>query len=743
MSVVKSLVIFSFVYFVLSSSAFAQDKTVPAVRMQSAPTIDGLLSPGEWKNAALISKGLHQIKPRDGARPSHPTDIFIGYDNDYLYVAARMYDDNPEKIVARQMIEGTGLGGEDSFKIILSPFNNKQSGYFFKANANGVREDALFEGANRKNFNWDAIWHVRSSIDEKGWTAEFRIPFKSLNFNPDNASWGISFGRDIGRLSEYNAWTSYNRQIGVDTAGELQGVSGVKQGLGLDIVMSAASNRQKLYNTTSINPAIVGMDSDYLTQVEASDFTFEPSIDAIYKITPSLTAVLTLNTDFSATEVDDQVVNLSRFSVFLPEKRDFFLQDADLFNFGSIGRNGRPFFSRRIGLVEGEEMKIRVGGKLTGRIGQWNVGILDVLQDSYVDDGNMNLFVARVQRRIFEQSSVGAIFTYGDPITGKGAYTIGTDFLYRDNTLVDGKVFEANFWGQKTTHPDDVAGAKTEGYGTEIELGGSDGFDTGLEFVHLGEDFNPTLGYVNRTGIDQFEIYAGYKYRPNSRWLKKYEPRIWQGNWWNTTGGLQTRDTFIRPVHIEFTSDDKILFAHIKTKDVLSESFEIVDDVIIPAGSYSFSKNRYEFDSSSRRMAGVRIRVEDGDYYTGTRKNYHASARIQPNKFMKFTAGITVNKITLNEGAFTTRQLFFNSNIAFSSSLSWISRIQYNNLSREAALNSRLRYNPEPGRDFYLIVNHGLIRDQETDPDTGDVVRNRFRSTRNRIGLKVGYTLRF
>lgn len=719
-------------------------KSIPAVKTNKAPTIDGRMAPGEWQQAAIIKNGLYQIQPLDGAMPTYATDIYVSYDAHNLYVAARMYDDAPEKIVARQMIQGAGLWSEDNFQLILSPFNNKQSGFFFRVNANGVREDALFEGANARNFNWDAIWQAKSSIDEKGWVTEMRIPIKSLNFNPNNEDWGISFGRAVARLNENHAWTSYNRRIGVDTVGTLTGMRGLKQGLGLDIVGSLAARQDRTYDLSDLNPA-GSVGSDYGDQLYTKNTQFEPSLDVFYNITPSLTAVLTVNTDFSATDVDDQVVNLSRFSVFLPERRDFFLQDADIFNFGGINRNGRPFFSRTIGLGdEGQELKMRLGGKLTGRLGKWDVGILDVIQESLSGEGSTNLLVARVQRRLLEQSTIGAIVTYGDPLSDKKSYTIGADAKYRDNDLIKNKIVEANFWGQKTHTPldsgevdEDVAG-DTDGddsaYGFELDINTAEGWYGGTEFSHFGEDFDPALGFANRVGIDRLDYFGGYVFRPVDSIFRRLQIHTWQGNWWDTSGGLQSRGTHIRPIEMEFMSRDRVWVDFNRNTEVLTEPFEILDGIIIPSGRYSFNQYSLTYDSAGNRKIGAFARFRKGDYYTGKRTTMIASLRIQPNKYLRLQGRYTQNKIDLAEGEFTTRQFNISSDVAFNSSLSWITRIQYNNVSRQAAINSRLRYNPEAGQDFFLIVNHGAVRDDITD---------RFRSVSNQIAAKIAYTLRF
>ena len=259
------------------------------------------------------------------------------------------------------------------------------------------------------------------------------MPFRTLNFESSNPTWGFTVERTIQRNQEGIAWVSYNRQLNPAAAGQITGLAGVQQGVGLDVVPSLVSRQQK----------------DFETGVTTSDT--EPVLDMFYKFTPALTGVLTLNTDFSATEVDDRQINLSRFSLFFPEKRDFFLQDVDIFSFGGLERNGIPFFSRRIGLSEERTpVGIDVGAKLTGRVGRWNVGVLNIREEAHGDVDSSNLFVGRVAANVLRESSVGMIFTDGDPNSNIDNSLVGFDFRYQNTTLGDGKAIQGELWYQ---HP--------------------------------------------------------------------------------------------------------------------------------------------------------------------------------------------------------------------------------------------------------------------------------------------------
>ena len=275
----------------------------------------GVLDDPVWTQVAPI-EDFHQYEPIDQGEPSERTLVYLTYDEDNFYVAARMWDSEPDQIRARQLAQGGSARWDDGFGIYLDPFNNKRTGYMFQTNPNGVRTEGTFETPTRLNRDWEDIWYVEARINDEGWIVEMAIPFKTLNFDPDNPDWGFTLERQIARKQESISWSSYNRRVNPGSAGLLSGFVGLQQGRGLDLV-----------------PSIVTARSEDFTD-GATSSEIEPALDVFYNFTPSLTGVLTLNTDFSATEADDQRVNLTRFGLFFPEKRDFFLQDVDIFSFG-------------------------------------------------------------------------------------------------------------------------------------------------------------------------------------------------------------------------------------------------------------------------------------------------------------------------------------------------------------------------------------------------------------------------
>ena len=663
-------------------------KVADIVRITEAPLIDGSLDDSAWATATII-RDLHQYDPIDQGEPTEESTFYVMYDDDNLYVGARMRDSEPDQIAARQLIQGQSVGVDDRVEIILDPFNNMRAGYKFQLNPNGVRRDGIFEQPTDVNADWDGIWTGEAVVDDQGWTAELAIPFKTLNFDPSNPDWGFTIGRVIPRKKEKIAWTSYDRAINLSATGVLSGFENIRQGKGLDIVpsISVAGNR------------------DYATSVEETET--DPSLDVFYNFTPSLTGVLTLNTDFSATEVDDRQVNLSRFSPFFPEKRDFFLQDVDLFAFGDLERNGIPFFSRRIGLSSsGQPVDLDVGGKLTGRAGRWNVGVLGVQQDSFGDIDESDLFVGRVSSNVLEESSVGLIVTDGDPRSNLDNSVIGGDFRYRNTKLPSGRTIEGTAWYQQS----DTEGVETDdaAWGLSLSLPTSQGPFADLQYEVIQSNFNPALGFVNRKGYERRRVSGGYRWRPTDHsWLRTNQ--IFAGIWEydnDITGELESRTLFVRPFRFENHRGDRYSMALRDQTEVLTEPFEIADGIVIAPGEYKISSYELEIDQAQERAVAPSFSYQDGDFYGGTKRTVKGGVDWRPNSRWYVGAAYEYNDIELTEGMFTTRLIQLRANVAFNVRWSWVNLLQYDNVSDTVGLNSRLRFNPRAGEDLYIVLNH-------------------------------------
>lgn len=699
----------------LSSGAAAGDsKSVCLQRSDSAPKIDGVLDDAVWAEATRIDD-LHQFQPIDHGTPSEKSEFYLSYDDDYLYIGARLYDSNASAISARQLVQGKTLRFDDAIEFLLDTFASRRTGYWFQLNPNGIRRDGLYEDPTNINRDWDGIWLAAARIDDLGWTAEIAIPFKTLSFSPDNPQWGFTIARTIARKKEEIAWSSFDRSINPGSAGILDCVSGISQGRGLDVVPSAAAIQTKAF----VNGA--------------STSELQPSLDVYYKLTPSLTAALTINTDFSATDVDDRQVNLTRFSLFFPEKRQFFNQDVDIFSFGGLEENGRPFFSRRIGLSQdGSPVDIIAGAKLTGRVGRWNIGLLNVLQDESAGVQKSNIFVARASANLFEESSVGLILTEGNPTADLANQLMGVDFRYRNTRLFPGRTIQGVAWYQRSD-TETVTGNENA-YGVRVEYPNSEQWFGELGTWLIEENFNPAVGFVNRTDIIGRKAELGYTFTPNGRWLRNVGVKMVAEKITNTDGNLESSKLIIRPLYVETQFGDVFEIRLKRFRDVLTEDFAIHPDVAIGVGDYEFERAQIIFATALERRFALTIDIDAGEFYDGDRLKINTGVDWRPGKHLYVQFGYEFNDVELPGGSFITRLMRVRVDFAFNAKWSWLNLVQYDNVSDTAGFNSRLHYNPRAGRDVFLVAD----RQFNVDP-----LSRKFNTSIAEITLKLRYTFRF
>jgi len=704
-------------------------KLIDAFRVDDAPLIDGKLDDDAWAFATVVDD-LHQVNPAEYEAPSEKSRIFIVYTSDALYVAARFFDTEPDKITAQVLRQGDYSAGEDSFTVIIDPFNKERSGYAFDLNANGVRNQALYSNVTEENWQWDGIWHGATSITETGWVAEMEIPFKTLSFDPRNDTWGLNFARYIGRKWEHIGWVSSNRTQNPAVSGKIRGMQGMHQGVGLDVVPGIRTGQHK----------------DYLQSTTETDL--EPTLDLFYKLSSALTAALTVNTDFSGTGADARQINLTRFGLFFPERRGFFLQDADIFEFGRISagdyrsrstlpraelESGRPFFSRRIGLTDdGQAVDINVGGKLTGRAGPFDVGVLAVSQAESTHFSASDLFVARVSANVLEESSVGMVLTHGDPNSDLRNTLAGLDFRYTNTRLPGGRSLEAALWLQRSDtegrEGDDLA------YGFSVKVPNSIGWRGALGFKELQENFNPALGFVNRRNVRDQTAEFAYIWLPQTHLLREIYAGIDYEQIDAIGGGLQSRVTTLRPLEVSTPEQDRLRLHYVLTEENLDAPFEISEGVTIPAGAYQFDSYCVRADTAEFRPLRGEAYYCGGEFYDGAQDAAGLSLLWRPNAHFKFVAAYDINAISLPYGSFITRLASLRADIAFTNTWYWENLFQYDNVSYSLGLNSILRWVPRAGREMVFVVNREYVdfeRDSAFTVVSGDV---RF---------KFSYTFRF
>lgn len=707
-------------------------KSVQIVRADSAPVIDGILDEAAWNLAGMVDD-FHQIDPNEYDEPTQVTRVYLLYDDTHLYIGAQMLDEEAGRITAQILRQGAQVQNDDYFGVILDPFLDRRNGYLFRVNPNSVRSEALFKNTSQTDYDWVGIWRARASVHGEGWSVEMAIPFKTLSFDPGAASWGINFTRGIARNRETMGWVSRTRAQNPGIAGTVTGFRELQQGLGLDVVASSSVNRSRRF--------------DPVDTVRHA----EPSVDIFYNFTPALTGVLTLNTDFSATEVDDRQVNLTRFSLLFPEKRDFFLQDADIFEFGRLAsrgagrgggtgsQNGRPFFSRTIGLSQSRQpVDIESGAKLTGRVGRWNLGMIDIRQDAFENVEATNLFVGRAVANVLEESSLGVIVTDGDPHSNLDNSVAGVDFRYLNSRLPGRRTAEGEIWYQQSETPG-LAGDDTA-FGAGLAVRSNDRLGGNIRYVRLGEDFNPALGFANRVGIGDFSASVSWQHRPRGAFYRSltFGPSF-ERTERLADGSLQSEAAGFR-IGINGHAGDRGSFRCSRETEGLVRPFAIrrepdpAGNVVIPVGEYTFDTCRAEFTSGNQRTVAARIVVESGGFFDGREDTVQAAFVWRPSSHFALDIGYQVNDIDLPYGAFVSRLGSLRSDLVFSSTLSWVNLVQWDNASDEIGINSRLHWIPRAGREVYLVLNHGL---NDLDRDGS------FRSSEADMVAKVNYTFRF
>jgi len=539
------------------------------------------------------------------------------------------------------------------------------------------------------------------------------------------------------RHNENLAWVSRNRAYNPSISGTAVGFEGLDPH-GLDVVPTISVNHHE----------------DHVTASGNSDDT-EPSLDLAYKLTPSLNASLTINTAFSATEVDDRQVNLTRFGVFFPEKRDFFLREADIFEFGRIGasnnafgisrpsrENGRPFFSRRVGLsATGQEVDLDYGGKISGRIGRVELGALSIRQGDYdlinplqptVALGTIDaqaLSVVRAKVGVLPESSVGMIATSGNPSSNVGNSLAGADFYYRNTRLPGGRSLESDMWFEQSDTQGLVGEDTAAGVGFRIPT--ATGFRGGAAIKTVEKNFRPGLGYLDRSDIRDMTGEIGYTHRPVGHYVQSVFAGITSQQIESLHGGVQSAFTAL-DVEVTNLTGDVLMFVPRAAREVLLVPFEISPGIVIDPGDYSFGDNGVEIRTGTFRKVVGTLRIIDGDFYDGRKKTQYVDVTWRPSPHFRTNASYEYNEVSLPDGDFETRLVRFGFDIVFSSTLSWVNLVQYDNVSSTAGVNMRLHWIPKAGREVFFVINQNL-------DDSADG----FHTTATDYTAKASYTFRF
>lgn len=675
------------------------------------PEIDGKLDEAFWSQAQPL-RPLVQVIPVQGATPSQPTDIRIVRTKRALYFGVRCYDDHPNEIIARVMEQDVSLRSEDRVVIALDTFLNERSGYVFAVNPRGSRWDGLIEYA-WPDPEWDTIWQARATIDHLGWMVEIEIPFESIAFDPKNDAWGMNFKRTIRRTNESLRWSSpdVNRSfLDMAEAGEMAGMLGAEQGLGLDIVPAMSVSRV----------------DDHVENEH--EFETKPGGDIFYRPIPSVTTAVTANTDFGETEADLFQANLTRFALFFPEKRAFFLQDANIFEFAGPEHNGRPFYSRRIGLVNDEEVPLLLGGKVTGRVGRVNFGLLETWTGSGEGVGQKSLGVERISLNVGRESSLGVIATHGDPDSDRESGLVGFDGTYRNSEWRNGdKVVEARAWAQRSFN---------EGQnGLQSAWGGSvsypnDRINWWLDYKEISSDFEPALGFVNRTDIREYRGWFRYRLRPE--WIRTIDFSVYSDLVTDRNNELRTGKIWITPLDFNTPIGDRFAAGYFYDFEKLVVPFEIYPGIVIPTGEYSDHRIAWEIKASRARPLSIIVEGEAGQYYSGRFAQITPSVVFRPSRHLATAIIYDGSFVDLPQGNFQRHIVVARIDLMFTVDLSWNTLVQYEHETGEIGIDSRLRWIVVPGRELYIVLK------QELQARDGSVYLNRSVPL-----IKVRWTFRF
>ncbi len=693
-----------------------------AVRIEKseAPAIDGDLSDPAWAKAAT-TEAFYQVEPDEGAAPTERTRAYLMYDSENLYVGFYLYDSEPDKITAKLMARDSSLRQEDAVRVMLDPFGTFRDGFFFGTNANGARVDALIENSNTIRTEWNTIWNVKSKIVADGWVAEYAIPFRSISIDASLDEWGLQFLRNIPRKNEEVRWSNIDRtrdRIDLTNPGRLSGVKDVSDGIGLEA---------QLFVTGA---------SSYDWETDDVDTTLNPSANIFYKITPSLTGSLTFNTDFADAPLDARQVQTGRFDLFFPETRDFFLQDAASFEFGgrvfSESFNGLPFFSRQIGIVEGRPVDIVAGAKVSGKLGPANIGALAVRTGGDDMFDGQYLGSARASVQVLGESKAGAVFTYGDPSGEIDNAVGGVDFQYKNTTRFEGALF-ADFAYLRSFGGDGAIDTGDHFAGADIAYRG-DKWNWTTRFENIGENYDPRLGFANRTGVRRYLQEGWRRWRPESGAIRAIEA----GGFANLITDLDDTllDRELGGFFGVFTqAGDEYSAEGLSTYEDIRETFDIAGRLNVPVGVYRHSRFELEAALSEARPVSGRAEVSFGGIYGGDFRRLSSSVAWRPNKHLSFGAEYGLTTFDLPAGSLGVHVGVLKSTVAFSPTMTIATDIQYDNISENFTYFSRFTWEPRPEREIFISLGHSALIDDVRFPGS-------FRAQGSSFAVRLGHTFR-
>lgn len=706
-------------------------RTMEAVRLRpdESVTMDGRLDEPVWMRAQPATDFVQQ-DPVNGAPATEPTDVRIVYTADALYIGVMCFDSEPDRWIGYQRRRDEFLQSDDRFMFSIDTYLDGRTAYFFEMNPSGLMGDAL-RGIGVNNHQWNGIWTGLATRNDRGWFLEIEIPFRTLNFDPASDAWGINFQRTVRRKNEESLWSGwlYNQGLNrMTNAGLLTGISDVSQGFGLDL---------QPWGLASFTSAPGRGDATTRGKGDAG-------FDAFYSVTPQLRAVATVNTDFAQTEVDQRQVNLTRFSLLFPERRNFFLDGSTFFDFRSAAAGGtagtvNPFFTRRIGLGgDGTPQPVTYGAKLTGQMGAHDIGIMQV---QTADDGDLageNFTAMRVKRRMFSQSYVGGIYTRRAERTdtGTAAHTSGLDFLLGTSSFRGSDNLQLSGYYLHAPKPD-AGRAKSSAYGFELEYP-NDLWNAEIVYREVQENFQPAVGFVTRTGYRLYATEVIFGPRPeNLPWLRRYTLGTEIDLLVDPDDGRTLTRVVEFPFALDLQSQDEVQVSVINSHERLERDFEIGEATLAAGRTFDFTRVRAQVSTANHRTVALTPSVEWGQFFSGhlMEAGLNVTLRMRPG-LIAYLSG-EINHVDLPEGTpFTARLYRAVLENQFSPWIALVNNVQYDTQSAVIGWQSRFRWIVKPGNDLYVVYTHNW-RDDPLDLD------RRFTTLDQRGASKVIYTVRF
>ena len=680
--------------------------TLRAVRLVEPIVVDGRLDDPVYERVPAVGDFIQQ-EPVEGELATEPTEVWIFFDDDTLYVSARCWDSRPERLVISELRRGNvGIARGDNLTVVLDTFYDRRNGFFFQTNPGGGVYDSLVTDERNENIDWDTVWDTQSALFDNGWSVEIAIPFASLRYKAGTEQvWGINIRRIVNWKNEMSFLNpvpaSYGRSAIMKTSSSAALV-------GLEPPAKSVNLEVKPYVISDVTTDNVASPSI------SNDPSADAGFDVKYGLTRGLVADFTYNTDFAQVEADEAQVNLTRFNLFFPEKRQFFLEGRDIFRFGGagprfsgltpVGDAPIVFFSRRIGLSQGQPIPIQVGGRVTGRAGPYTIGALNIHteEDPALGVDATSFSVARLKRNVFSRSSIGLIATHRSlTLDGSGSNQVfGVDgaFAFFSNLFID------TYYARSRTP--DLEG-NNESYRATFQ---NNGDRYGFQYEHLlvGRDFNPEIGFMRRRDFRRNYGKVQFTPRPSSAGvIRKYRYEASFDRFTNeTTGIVETREALLR-FGIDFQSSDRWNVDYIRAHEFLLDRFEISPGVILPPGPYDFQfvATTYRIGQQNRLSGNVSFRT--GGFFSGDRTEASYSGRLRVTTNFSLEPAIALNWIDLPEGSFTTQIARLRVIYTMSPRMFVEALTQYNSSVDSLLTNVRFRWEYTPGSDLYIVYNEG------------------------------------